>query len=135
MESNSHQAMLAALISMSDARRLRIEALHNGLPQGLWWVIVMGGLATMLFTYFFGAQDTRLQVIMTGMVTLVISLNIFLLFTFDDPFEGDIMVSPTAFETDLMMFRKQWQVSEEGEDLDSVLPTKSMHTGQAGLNQ
>ncbi|MFN8551342.1 MAG: DUF4239 domain-containing protein [Candidatus Obscuribacterales bacterium] len=122
MESNAHQAMLAALVKMSDARRLRIEALHNGLPQALWWVLVLGGLATMTFTYFFGAQNTRLQVIMTAIVTLVISLNIFLLYAFDDPFEGDVMVRPTAFETDLMMFKKQWNVSEDGEELEEPAP-------------
>ncbi|CAN5149546.1 hypothetical protein BH10CYA1_BH10CYA1_60180 [soil metagenome] len=127
MESNVHQSMLASLVSMSDARRLRIEALHNGLPAALWWVLILGGLATIVFTYFFGAQNTRLQVIMTSMVTLVISLNIYLLYTFDDPFEGDVMIRPAAFETDLMMFRKQWNVSDEGKDLeiiDPVAPSK-----------
>ncbi|MBS1955783.1 MAG: DUF4239 domain-containing protein [Cyanobacteria bacterium SZAS-4] len=119
-ESNVHQAALAALVSMSDARRLRIEALHNGLPPALWWVLILGGLATIVFTYFFGAPNARLQVIMTAMVTLVISLNIYLLYTFDDPFEGDVMIRPTAFETDLMMFRKQWNVSDDGETVFPV---------------
>jgi hypothetical protein len=119
MQSNAHQAMLGALTAMSDARRLRIEALHNGLPPALWWVLLLGGVATMVFTYFFGAQNARLQVVMTSIVTLVISLNIFLLYTFDDPFEGDVMVRPTAFETDLMMFRKQWNVSDDGDELDA----------------
>lgn len=116
-QANAHQAVLAALIKMSDARRLRIESLHNGLPLPLWHVLVMGGLATILFTYFFGAQNTRLQVVMTALVSLVISLNIFLLYTFNDPFDGDVKVRPTAFETDLMMFRKMWNVNDDGEDL------------------
>lgn len=123
-ESNVHQATLASLVEMSDARRLRIEALHNGLPSALWWVLILGGMATILFTYFFGAPNTRLQVVMTAMVTLVISLNIYLLYTFDDPFEGDVMIRPTAFETDLMMFRKQWRVSDDGMDIDPVAPSK-----------
>lgn len=123
-ESNVHQAALASLVSMSDARRLRIEALHNGLPAALWWVLIIGGMATIVFTYFFGAPNARLQVIMTSMVTLVISLNIYLLYTFDDPFEGDVMIRPTAFETDLMMFRKQWHVSDDGESVESEAPSR-----------
>ncbi len=123
-ESNVHQAALAALVDMSDARRLRIEALHNGLPPALWVVLLVGGLSTIIFTYFFGAQNAKLQIIMTAMVTFVISLNIYLLFTFDDPFEGDVMIRPTAFETDLMMFRKQWSVSDDGTDVDPVPPSK-----------
>jgi Protein of unknown function (DUF4239) len=117
-ESNVHQCMLSSLTAMSDARRLRIEALHNGLPQALWWVLLLGALATIIFTYFFGAQNTRLQVIMTAMVTFIISLNIFLLYTFDDPFEGDVMISPTAFITDLMMFKTQWHVDADGRDIE-----------------
>lgn len=116
-DSNAHQSLLGSLTKMSDARRLRIEALHNGLPVALWYILLLGGLATIVFTYFFGAQNTRLQVVMTAMVTFVISLNIFLLYTFDDPFEGDVMVSPTAFQTDLMMFQSQWHVNDEGEEI------------------
>ncbi len=121
-DSNVHQSLLSSMTAMSDARRLRIEALHNGLPQTLWWVLIMGGLATIVFTYFFGAKNTKLQVIMTGMVTLNISLNVFLLYTFNDPFIGDVMVRPTAFETDLMMFQSQWQVDKQGHD--SVRPAQ-----------
>jgi lipid-A-disaccharide synthase-like uncharacterized protein len=121
-DSNVHQSLLSSLTAMSDARRLRIEALHNGLPQTLWWVLIMGGLATIMFTYFFGAKNTKLQVIMTGMVTFNISLNIFLLYTFDDPFIGDVMVRPTAFETDLIMFQSHWQVDKQGHDSIKLSP-------------
>jgi ABC-type branched-subunit amino acid transport system permease subunit len=103
---------------MSDARRLRIEALHNGLPFALWWVLVAGGLATVVFTYFFGVKNIKLQVVMTAIVTLVICLNIFLLYSYDDPFSGDVMVHPTAFEADLMMFKTQWNADKDKDSLE-----------------
>lgn len=106
---------------MSDARRLRIEALHNGLPFALWWVLLAGGLATIIFTYFFGVKNTRLQIVMTAIVTLVICLNIFLLASFDDPFGGDVMVHPTAFEADLLMFKTQWDPNHDS-PLNQVRP-------------
>ncbi|MBI2809204.1 MAG: DUF4239 domain-containing protein [Candidatus Melainabacteria bacterium] len=112
-ESNIQQIMLNSLTDMSDARRLRIEALHNGLPFALWWVLLVGGLATIIFTYFFGVKNTKLQIVMTGIVTLVICLNIFLLVSFDDPFGGDVMVHPSAFEADLIMFKTQWDPNKE----------------------
>lgn len=120
-ESNLQQILLSSLTEMSDARRLRIEALHNGLPFGLWWVLMSGGFATIIFTYFFGVKNTRLQVVMTAIVTLVICLNIFLLASFDDPFCGDVMVHPAAFEADLMMFKTQWD-SEKDAPLNEVTP-------------
>jgi len=120
-ESNVQQILLSSLTDMSDARRLRIEALHNGLPFALWWVLIAGGLATILFTYFFGVKNTKLQVVMTAIVTLVICLNIFLLASFDDPFGGDVMVHPTAFEADLMMFKTQWDPIKDS-PLNEVTP-------------
>jgi Protein of unknown function (DUF4239) len=114
-DSNIQQVMLNSLTAMSDARRLRIEALHNGLPFALWWVLLAGGLATIIFTYFFGVKNIKLQVVMTAIVTLVICLNIFLLYSYDDPFSGDVMVHPTAFEADLMMFKTQWNVDNPAE--------------------
>lgn len=120
-ESNIQQVLLGALTDMSDARRLRIEALHNGLPLALWWVLLAGGLATIIFTYFFGIKNTKLQVVMTAIVTLVICLNIFLLASFDDPFVGDVMIHPTAFEADLMMFKTQWDPSKDSAQ-DEVKP-------------
>ncbi len=117
-ESNVQQVLLNSLADMSDARRLRIEALHNGLPFALWWVLITGGFATIIFTYFFGVKNTKLQVVMTAIVTLVICLNIFLLASFDDPFGGDVMVHPSAFEADLMMFKTQWDPTKDNPALE-----------------
>jgi hypothetical protein len=103
-ESNIQQTMLPVMVTLSDNRRLRIEALHNGLPSALWYVLVMGGLATVIFLYFFGAHNVKVQMIMVAIVTLVICLNIFLLASYDDPFSGDVIVHPIAFETDIELF-------------------------------
>jgi hypothetical protein len=104
-ESNIQQTMLQSMSSMGDCRRLRIEALHNGLSPVLWGVLIVGGFTTVLFTYFFGIQNLRMQIIMTSIVSLVICLNIFLLACYDDPFSGDVMVYPSAFVVDQKIFK------------------------------
>ena len=106
-QSNVQQTILPAVVSLGDCRRLRVEALNNSLAPTLWLVLVIGGVATILFTYFFGAGNLKIQLLMVAIVTVVICLNIFLLVTYDDPFSGDVMVYPTAFETDLAVFREQ----------------------------
>lgn len=98
-QSNIQQGLMEYLGEMGDARRMRVGALHNGLPKELWIVLLAGGAATICFTYFFGIENTKLQVLMTALVSLAICLNLFLLACFDDPFTGDVMVRPTAFET------------------------------------
>ncbi len=106
-QSNAQQSMLPCMASLGDNRRLRVDALHNGMPTVLWWVLIVGGLATIIFTYFFSANNLYVQMGMVGIVSLVICLNIFLLASYDDPFSGDVMIQPTAFETQLELFKHE----------------------------
>lgn len=117
-ESNLHETILEEMAALGDNRRLRVEAMHNGLPPVLWFVLVVGGVVTVLFTYFFGVQSLRQQIIMTSMVSLVICLNIFLLATYDDPFSGDIAVTPDAFIIDQKIFETELhKLTPQGQDL------------------
>jgi hypothetical protein len=93
--------MLDTVSQLSDCRRVRLYAMHNGLPTTLWVVLFAGGIATLSLTYLFGIQSIWLHVLMTTIVSIVICLNMFLLASFDDPFSGDVMVHPTAFQIDL----------------------------------
>lgn len=104
---SAQQAILPCLASLGDNRRLRVNALHNGLPPVLWVILIVGGLATVLFTYFFNADNLRMQMVMVGIVSLVICLNIFLLASYDDPFSGDVMVTPGAFQTQIKIFKEE----------------------------
>ncbi|MBX9568326.1 MAG: DUF4239 domain-containing protein [Candidatus Obscuribacterales bacterium] len=97
-ETNMQSAIMGYLGVLGDARRMRVGALHNGLPPVLWFVLFAGGTATIAFTYFFGIENIRLQILMTSLVSLSICLNLFLLACYDDPFSGDVMLHPTAFE-------------------------------------
>lgn len=102
---NAQQVLLSSMVTLGDARRMRVEALHSGLPLVLWIVLFVGGTATIVFTYFFSAENLHIQVIMVGIVSLVICLNLFLLATYDDPFSGDVMVTPAAFKTQINLFK------------------------------
>lgn len=104
-QSNAQQLLLSAMEDVGENRRMRVEGLHSGLPMELWAVLVAGGMATIVFTYFFGAENIRIQMIMVAMVALVICLNLFLLVTYDDPFSGDVVVTPSAFETQLKLYQ------------------------------
>ncbi|PZM82627.1 MAG: hypothetical protein DKT66_11565 [Candidatus Melainabacteria bacterium] len=103
-QSNAQSALLESMKAVGENRRLRVEALHSGLPVELWAVLFLGGGTTILFTYFFNAKNIKIQAVMVGIVSLVICLNLFLLMTYDDPFYGDVMVTPSAFETQLKLY-------------------------------
>jgi len=106
-QSNVQQSLLPAVISLGDNRRLRVEGLNSNLSPILWWVLMLGGFATMIFTYFFGGSNHKIQLVMVAIVSLVICLNIFLLACYDDPFSGDVMVQPSAFQTEVELFKME----------------------------
>ncbi len=107
----TQQAMLPCMASLGDSRRMRVDALHNGMSPVLWGILIVGGVATIVFTYFFSSSNLKEQMVMVAIVSLVICLNIFLLACYDDPFCGDVMISPTAFETQSRLFREEMKLS------------------------
>lgn len=108
---SAQEAMLPCMASLGDSRRMRVDALHNGMSPVLWGILIVGGVATIIFTYFFSSSNLREQMVMVAIVSLVICLNIFLLACYDDPFCGDVMISPTAFETQSRLFREELKLA------------------------
>jgi hypothetical protein len=104
-QSNIHQSLLAAITQLGECRRARSAQLSYALPSSLWVIVCVGATATIFFTYFFGAEKIPIQLTMTSVVAIVLSLNIFLLISFDDPFSGDVRISPAPFDVDVKIFR------------------------------
>lgn len=103
-QTNAQSAMLTAMCLVGDCRRMRQDTLHNGMPPVLWFILAIGGIATITFTYFFTTRRIEIQTTMVAIVSLVICLNIFLLASYNDPFSGDLMIDPGVFETQIKLF-------------------------------
>ena len=80
-----------------NARRERIIASQRHIPPLEWCVVILGGIVTVALTYVFVFDDLRIQVTLTAMVALLISLNVFLILMFGYPFSGDVSVTPESF--------------------------------------
>jgi Protein of unknown function (DUF4239) len=94
-EQNIHASLLAYMTQMSDARRYRIVTCKHGMPSLLWLVLITGGFCTIGFTYFFGAEKLKAQMVMTAVVTLMLGLNILLVFFYGRPYTGDLQIEPS----------------------------------------
>jgi hypothetical protein len=57
-------------------RNSRIGIAEKGVPAVEWLVLIVGAVTTVFFTYFFGMEDLRLQVVMTAMIGMLIALNL-----------------------------------------------------------
>ena len=98
---------------LNDARRMRFVAAEEGLPAGLWAVLVFGGVVAVGFTYLFGLQNSWAHRLMVMSLTAVIALVLFTIGVMEHPFSGGARLEPEAFELILERFEtsKLWDLS------------------------
>jgi hypothetical protein len=85
------------LNSFRELRRQRIMDAKSGLQPLLWFVLIVGGLCTISFTFLFGTENTKAHIIMAVLLSVIISLLLFTIMEMDYPFTGNIAVSPEPF--------------------------------------
>lgn len=86
------------LNSLRDLRRQRLMDSRAGLQPLLWFVLIAGGLSTISFSFLFGAENKKTQIIMAILLAVTISLILFTIMEMDYPFTGDIAISPEPFK-------------------------------------
>jgi len=87
---------LEELDYMNTDRRKRILQSEEGIPGVMWAVLILGGVFTICFCFFFGNESVRTQAYMTGVLAATMSLCVFVVFSLNDPFAGDTKVEPEA---------------------------------------
>jgi hypothetical protein len=83
---------------VSDARRLRLLEVTQGLPTVLWVVLLGGGVVTVSFTYLFGLKNNWAHALMVAALTLLITGILFTIGSLEYPFAGQAQIRPYAFE-------------------------------------
>lgn len=104
-EKTLHAQMLSEVCSMTENRRTRIVSASHGVNPLMWSVLIIGAVFTVMFTYFFGVEHLRAQILMTVLVSLTLSLNIFLVYVFGNAFSGEFAVQPDSFKLDQLIFK------------------------------
>lgn len=90
--------MLERLDSITEARRVRIALAEGVVPGVVWLILGIGAALTLAFTFFFGLENLKAQVAMTGMLALIIFLALFVAISINHPFTGSVRVAPKALE-------------------------------------
>lgn len=103
-EQDFHTAILEELRLVGDARHTRLLGATPSYDPVLWFVLILGAAITVIFTYFFGLDNENIQILMTALIAIILSLNIILVSLFGSPFSGDVKVPPLPFENDVKYF-------------------------------
>ena len=86
--------VLHQLDTITEMRRTRLAA-AEGLVPGVIWPVLLGGAIVMIaYTFFFGAESLRAQVLMTGMLAAIIFAGLLTAIVIDRPFVGVVKVHP-----------------------------------------
>jgi ABC-type multidrug transport system fused ATPase/permease subunit len=85
------------LDDLRESRRLRIVASRVGVHPALWFALLVGAVATVGFTFFFGADNFTAHAVMASILAVIIALIMFTILLFDFPFTGSVSLGPETF--------------------------------------
>jgi len=111
-ESNIHLTLLTKMDDLMDNRHLRLTASQPEYDWIIWGVLISGGIALVVFTYFFGVEKLSVQIMMTAFVGVALCLNLILVATFGYPYSGDVKVTSEPFTSDLNYFLSEMDKEE-----------------------
>jgi hypothetical protein len=103
-EQNIQQQLISEICTMTQNHRTRVISASRGVAPVMWVVLIIGGVFTVIFTYFFGVKSLKVQAIMTVLVALTLSLNVYLVFVYGNPMSTDLGIKPGPFQLDLVIF-------------------------------
>ncbi|MGY0231832.1 bestrophin-like domain [Longispora urticae] len=92
------QQLLGRVNDAADARRTRVAAADEGMPEPLWPILILGGLVTVGFLWMFGMERTFPNGLMMAVLGGMVALMLFVLYQVEYPFSHGMAVEPGAFE-------------------------------------
>jgi hypothetical protein len=94
---------------LAELRGRRLQSVREGLPGPLWTIVLAGAFLSIAVTWFFDMRSQSMHVWMTVMFSALLGLLIFLLGAMDNPFRGEISVSPEPFE---LVYQRRMQAGQ-----------------------
>jgi hypothetical protein len=92
-----HETALRQFDTFLESRRERLYSVTSGMPRVMWYTVALGALFNMIFLWLF---DLRLgpHLVLGGLVSFFTATMICLIAILDNPFRGEVGVSPEAFQ-------------------------------------
>jgi Protein of unknown function (DUF4239) len=90
--------VLRAHNRLSEARRARVNLVHQGLPASVWLVLFVGAFVVTSLTWFLVISNQKLDIAVNVLCGLLLGSLIFLIAAMDHPFRGEFSVSPEPFQ-------------------------------------
>ena len=92
-----HAEALRQFNTFLEFRRMRLFSVHTGIPSVMWYVVIAGAIINLAMVWLF---DMRLvtHLVLGGLLAAYLGTMIFLIAAMDNPFRGEVSISPEPFE-------------------------------------
>ena len=95
-----------------EARRMRLHSVTTGIPQVLWYVVLVGALINIAIVWMFDMKIVA-HLLLGGLLVFFLGSMIFLIAAMDNPFRGEVSVSSEAFD---LVYKTMIDESDTGAD-------------------
>src|SRR5262245_22275547 len=92
-----HNESLRQFNDFFEARRLRLFYVTAGIPPLMWYTVAVGAFINMVLIWMFDLR-LRTHLVLGGAISFFTGTMICLIVLIDNPYRGDVGVSPEAFE-------------------------------------
>jgi uncharacterized protein DUF4239 len=96
-QSSFYDAAIGDLNDIVATRRARLFDAQEEIPEVLQWLLFVGALGLIAFTWLFGMKRFRTQLLMVLGVAILLGASLLIAMELDHPFSGDLTVSPQPF--------------------------------------
>ena len=98
-QSNAYDDSLDRLEDLGDARRIRLLESQEGIPGIMWVGLIAGAVLTVGFAFAFGVERWQSHALMLAILAASVSLLLFIVWSLNHAFRGDVRIEPEPFES------------------------------------
>jgi len=91
-----HAETLRQVNNYMDFQRSRLNSVTVGIPAVLWWVVGIGAVIALLLVAMLD-MEIHVHLILGAALSMFLGLVIFLIAAMDNPFRGEVSVTPDPF--------------------------------------
>jgi hypothetical protein len=95
---------LSELNQLGIQRRQRILSGSANLPAVMWFLLITGGAAMVVFALLIGTPHAWLQYVITALLAGFLAFSIAIVGALEQPYSGDVSVRPAAFVSVMKSF-------------------------------
>lgn len=98
LEQSLQEKAIDKVQGIYDARRMRVDLVNAGVPDFMWYSLIGGGILVALFPLLTKPRPTGRLLIAVVIQSLIITVSLYLVNEYNNPFSGDLRVGSDAFE-------------------------------------